>query len=131
MGQQTSTHTNPLYFENNVLTKNNINNYILYILELSDGKYYVGKTRDPLTRINNHIHNNGIEWTSIHKPIKILNIFKMKDTFDEDKYTLELMRKKGINNVRGGSFCDVKLDDNDINTIIKMIYGSEDSQKMD
>ena len=36
------------------------------------------------------------------------------------------MKQYGINNVRGGSFCQIELDQENINTINKMINGSTD-----
>lgn len=97
----------------------------IYVLELAEGKYYVGRSQDPNERINNHIHNNGSAWTQKYKPIKTLGIYEMKDKFDENKYTLELMKDKGIMNVRGGSFCKIVLDDNEIGVIEKLINGNE------
>ena len=48
------------------------------------------------------------------------------DNFDEDKYTLKYMEKYGINNVRGGTFCELKLSKDNLGTIKKMINGSTD-----
>jgi hypothetical protein len=36
------------------------------------------------------------------------------------------MEQYGINNVRGGSFCQLKLDEDNLSTIKKMINGSSD-----
>ena len=35
----------------------------IYILELEEGKYYVGKTEDPTYRIESHFASNGSAWT--------------------------------------------------------------------
>jgi predicted GIY-YIG superfamily endonuclease len=75
----------------------------IYVLELESNKYYVGKSKELEIRLENHFNNNGFSWTQKYKPIKILEIFKDCDDFDEDKYTLKYMSKYGINNVRGGS----------------------------
>jgi hypothetical protein len=98
-------------------------NYI-YVLELSENKYYVGKTRNPHIRISDHLVGKGSEWTKTFKPITIQSINQMVNDFDEDMYTLQLMREHGIDNVRGGSFCKLVLSAEDKLTINRMIQGS-------
>src|SRR3990167_2904594 len=98
----------------------------IYVLELKNGKFYVGKTKDPKFRIESHFNKNGSEWTKLYDPIGILEIVDDCDDYDEDKYTLRYMAKYGINNVRGGSFCRIKLESEDIRSIQKMIRGSSD-----
>ena len=46
-----------------------------------------------------------------YKPIKILELLSDCDNFDEDKY--------GINNIRGGTFCEIKLSKDNLETIKK------------
>ena len=98
----------------------------IYILELQSGKYYVGKTINPKFRLDQHFNSNGSVWTQKYKPIKIIELISHCDDYDEDKYTLKYMAKYGIDNVRGGAFCQVKLSRENIITIQKMINGSED-----
>jgi len=93
----------------------------IYILQLEEDKYYVGKTTNPSFRIENHFKLNGSAWTKKYKPISIMEIIPNCDDFDEDKYTLKFMEKYGINNVRGGTFCEIKLSDNNIITLNQMI----------
>ena len=98
----------------------------IYILELTNDKYYVGKTENPDFRLISHFNSNGSVWTTKYRPMKVLELIKDCDAFDEDKYTLKYMEKHGIDNVRGGSFCEIKLTDENKNTIEKMINGSTD-----
>ena len=93
----------------------------IYILQLEESKYYVGKTSNPAFRIENHFNSNGSAWTKKYKPMSVLEIIPNCDDFDEDKYTLKYMEKYGINNVRGGTFCEIKLSDNNIITLNQMI----------
>ena len=97
----------------------------IYTLGLLDGKYYVGRSKTPTIRIDDHTKGLGSQWTTFHKPCKVLDVIEMKDDFDEDKCTLQLMREKGIDNVRGGTFCEIILKKENIAIINKMIQGSE------
>jgi len=82
----------------------------IYVLQLQNDKYYVGKTTNPHFRFDNHFTSNGVEWTRLHKPIKILELIPNCDDYDEEKYTYKYMDKYGIDNVRGGSSSSVVLD---------------------
>lgn len=96
----------------------------IYVLKLESNKYYVGKTINPTTRIDDHIDSKGSEWTKKYKPVNIEEIIPDQDDLDEDKITLKYMRNVGINNVRGGSFCQLTLDEATKNVLQTMIYGS-------
>jgi hypothetical protein len=98
----------------------------IYVLELENKKYYIGKTTNPGVRLEQHFHNTGSAWTKKYKPKKVLELLSDCDNFDEDKYTLKYMEQYGINNVRGGSFCEIKLSDNNITTLNQMINSVTD-----
>ena len=85
----------------------------IYILQLENNKYYVGKTNNPNFRLNNHFNSNGSSWTNKYKPVQVLKLITDCSDFDEDRYTKEYMSKKGINNVRGGTYCKIKLDNDE------------------
>ena len=93
----------------------------IYILQLENNKYYVGKTSNPSFRLGDHFSNNGSLWTKKYKPIKVLELIPDCDNYDEDKYTIKYMEKYGINNVRGGSFCNIQLSDTNIVTLQQII----------
>lgn len=59
----------------------------IYILELEQGKYYVGKTHHPQMRLDHHFQSQGSAWTKKYKPIRVLKIIPDCDDYDEDKYT--------------------------------------------
>ena len=42
----------------------------IYVLELENKKYYIGKTTNPIYRLGKHFNNSGSEWTKKYKPIK-------------------------------------------------------------
>ena len=98
----------------------------IYILLLELNKYYIGKTNNPDIRLDSHFNSYGSEWTKIYKPIKVYELISDCDSYDEDKYTLKYMEKEGIDNVRGGSFSQIKLSDEQIKLINQMIKGASD-----
>jgi len=98
----------------------------IYCLQLKKGKYYIGKTTNPQFRLQQHFNTNGAKWTKKYKPLKVLHIKHNCDKFDEDKYTLMAMDKYGINNVRGGSYSSVKLNDIEWYNIAKQLDSAND-----
>jgi hypothetical protein len=98
----------------------------IYTLQLEQEKYYIGKTNNPQFRLDSHFNSNGSEWTKKYKPVKVIDIIPNCDDYDEDKYTIKYMEKYGINNVRGGSFCEIKLREENKKTIKRMITGTTD-----
>jgi len=80
----------------------------IYVLELTNNKYYVGSTAKITVDMN--VVNYHIPWTQKYKPIRILNIIYDCDKYDEDKYTRKYMDDYGLDNVRGGSFSSEYLD---------------------
>ena len=93
----------------------------IYIIKLEKNKYYIGKTSYPYFRINDHFNSNGSAWTRKYKPIELIKIIENCDDYDEDKWTIKYMEEVGINNVRGGSFNQIKLSTTNINTINQML----------
>ena len=96
----------------------------IYILQLENGKYYIGKTTNPEFRLKSHFNSNGSEWTKIYKPLKVLEIISNCTDYDEDKYTRIYMDKYGIENVRGGSFVSVKLEKSTQDILKQMSNGT-------
>ncbi len=96
----------------------------IYVLELEQNKYYIGKTNNISFRIEQHIASRGSAWTTLYAPVRMIELVPDCDDFDEDKYTIKYMNKYGITNVRGGSFCQLVLSDENIHTINQMINGS-------
>lgn len=86
----------------------------LYLLELSDDKYYVGQTEDPDFRFKEHLSGKGARWTRLHKPLHILLTRTIKvdspaeAMLHENWMTLQFMEKFGWENVRGGDYLVVE-----------------------
>lgn len=79
----------------------------LYILQLEGGKYYVGKTSDVKRRFEQHMRGSGSEWTKKYKPVKLLETRRITSEHDENNVTKDLMKKYGMENVRGGAYTSV------------------------
>jgi hypothetical protein len=98
----------------------------IYILKLQSNKFYVGKSNNIKFRLNNHFESNASVWTSKYRPINVIELIHNCDDYDEDKYTLKYMNEYGIDNVRGGSFCEIKLSLATNNVICKMLIATTD-----
>lgn len=98
----------------------------IYLLQLENDKYYIGKTNNINSRILQHFSNNGSKWTRIYKPIKVLKTYDDNDIFSEEKYTLLAIDKYGIDNVRGGSFTKQYPTKNEKEYIIRQIRSIKD-----
>lgn len=77
----------------------------VYVLELEDKHYYVGRTSNFVQRMNEHFTNNGALYTKKYKPIKIKEVVEEKTCYDERDKTLEYMEIYGWENVRGYAWC--------------------------
>ena len=82
----------------------------VYILKLKGNKYYVGSTDNLERRMKQHYDGYGSSWTKKYPPIQTINTFENCDKFDEDKHTKRYMSKFGIDNVRGGTYCEINIE---------------------
>lgn len=98
----------------------------IYILKLEDNCYYIGKSENVEQRFQQHLSGSGSSFTKKHKPILIEKVFNNVSPFDEDKYVKEYMSKYGIDKVRGGTYVNEILDDNQIFNLKKEIWGAKD-----
>lgn len=86
----------------------------IYVLELQGKKYYVGKTNHTFRRFSQHKTGSGAKWTQKHKVKDLFAFHKdMKDS-DENKITIQMMKKYGVRNVRGGSWTKVNMTEAEI-----------------
>jgi cellular nucleic acid-binding protein len=90
----------------------------IYVLQLENGKYYVGKTTDVMKRFAQHSNGTGAAWTRTYKPVRMLECRALNGDHDENNVTKDYMKKYGINNVRGGSYTQVTLPD-DVESVLQ------------
>jgi len=98
----------------------------IYVLELADHCWYVGKTSNIEARYQQHLTGNGSAWTRLHRPITISATFTNASPFDEDKVTKEYMARFGIDKVRGGAYVQINLSIEQRHLIQREIWGSQD-----
>ncbi len=99
----------------------------LYVLQLENKKWYVGKTDDVEKRFEQHKSGKGSTWTKFHNPIKIVETRPIKSDQDENIITKEYMKKYGVVNVRGGAYTNVLMSDSEINFLQKEICSNIDA----
>ena len=99
----------------------------VYWLSLDNGKFYVGRTSDIKRRIGEHFLGEGSKWTKLNKPKEVIGYTKELEDNHEDYITLLMMKKHGVDNVRGGKWCmqflSIQLKGN-LNTICSYINES-------
>jgi len=86
----------------------------LYLLELKEGKYYVGQSSRPEVRFSDHQIGQGGKWTRLYAPLSQLKIkqIEVENLSEATRYenwmTLHYMEQYGWQNVRGGDYLDVE-----------------------
>jgi predicted GIY-YIG superfamily endonuclease len=98
----------------------------LYVLQLANGKYYVGKSADVMKRFEQHTNGSGSAWTKVYSPIKILEVKPIATPHDENNVTKDYMKKYGIGNVRGGSYTQLTLPDDARGVLEREFRGTDD-----
>ncbi len=81
----------------------------IYVLELVDSRYYVGRTCNFIQRMEEHFTGEGSIYTKKYKPIKIIEVIEEKSKYDERDKTIEYMDMYGWKKVRGYAWCGIEL----------------------
>lgn len=83
----------------------------VYVLELTQGKYYVGVTAKSVeVRFLEHVSGaGGSAWTSKFEALHVVESAEERTPLDENNKTKELMAQHGIDNVRGGTYTKMVL----------------------
>jgi len=95
----------------------------IYVIQLKEGKFYVGSTlkTNLNERLRNHRNGNGSAWTKLHQFVNVLEVNITDDQWMEDNMVKQLMKKHGIENVRGGSYVGINLPSFQLKTLRKEI----------
>ena len=97
----------------------------LYVLKLEKGKWYIGKSADIMKRYQQHLSGSGSAWTSKYPPTTLVESRPITSTHDENNVTKDYMKKYGVENVRGGSYSQVVLDDSTISVLKNEFIGND------
>lgn len=101
---------------------------LIYVLKLEENKYYVGKTNNLQSRLYYHKSGDGSAWTKRYHMISLYKTYdppmEIDSDFYEDMIVKMYMKIFGIQNVRGGSYSQIYLDDAKIKLITNEIYGA-------
>lgn len=98
----------------------------IYVLKLQNNKYYIGKSKCVIDRIIEHKNLKAACWTKKYPVIDIIAVYPNCDDFDEDKYVKIYMLKFGIDNVRGGSYSQILISDDQYDFIERELNHSQD-----
>jgi predicted GIY-YIG superfamily endonuclease len=98
----------------------------LYVLQCESGKYYVGKTNDVMRRFEEHKSGRGSAWTKKYKPVRLMECRGITSHHDENNVTKDLMKKYGIENVRGGIYAQIILPEEYTNVLKLEFRGNAD-----
>ena len=92
----------------------------VYALACENDTFYIGKTKDLVTRFLKH-KQGGSQWTTLNPARSIVDLVNDEnDDFYELSKTLQFMQTYGTARVRGGPFAMAKLPDSDL-PIIEML----------
>jgi predicted GIY-YIG superfamily endonuclease len=77
----------------------------VYVLELEDNRYYIGRTSNFMQRMKEHFIEGGAIYTKKYKPIKIKEVIEEISCYHERDKTIEYMEIYGWEKVRGYAWC--------------------------
>lgn len=92
---------------------------LVYVLKLTGGRYYVGKTAKLKFTLSDHTASG---WTKKYAPLGVEEIVKNCQSSDEDKCTLRYMNTYGAHNVRGGSYSQMNLSHDALKQIASKLH---------
>ncbi len=73
----------------------------VYVLKLENNRWWIGKNKNPSSRINKHINKMGSMWT---RDNKVIGEEELLEDADLTEITLKYMKEYGWENVRGTCF---------------------------
>lgn len=111
---------------NGTESSNNVNIFkmyfpdFVYVLQLTNGKYYVGLNSESEQFDFNNL-NEPNEFINKYKPIRIISQVKKESKYDELNTVLEFMGLYGISNVRGGPYQQINMTEEEIISLINIL----------
>ena len=99
----------------------------LYILELTCGKFLVGKSKDVEHTYAYYACGFGPQWIRVYNPVRIIETRPLAGPEDVRKTTLGLMKKHGIDAVRPYDCDGMKFEDDEERLIRFQLFAPADS----
>ena len=96
----------------------------VYVLKLERGRWYIGKSKNIVERLQEHLNGTGSAWTKQYKPVQLETTYENVSPFEEDKVTKEYMAKYGIERVRGGTYVAETLETSQLDSLKKEIWAA-------
>jgi hypothetical protein len=92
----------------------------IYVLKLTNDKYYIGETDNIEKTYENHFMGYENTWTKKYKPICVIELIKKKCYMKLNNYVIDYMYYYGVDNVSGGDYID--LDELQIKLLQKYVW---------
>jgi predicted GIY-YIG superfamily endonuclease len=86
--------------------------FYTYVLQLQEGKFYVGNTDNIYTRLLDHklMSTSSALWVKHYGPVaRVVEIARNSSASDEHYKTMLYMSMFGWENVRGSSYCKIQM----------------------
>ena len=68
----------------------------IYVLELEQGKYYVGKTNHTFQRFNQHVTGDGAKWTKEYKVKDLFEFHRDRTDGSQSIFVIHIHWHRGI-----------------------------------
>ena len=99
----------------------------IYILQLTCGKYFVGKSRDVEHTYAYYECGFGPKWIQTYNPVRILETHPVKSGTDVLDTTLALMKKHGLDSVRHYGCAEMRIPDYEEQAIRFLMHAPPDA----
>jgi hypothetical protein len=74
----------------------------VYVLELVNGYFYIGKTQDLVERMTKHFCGGGSKLTARHRPRRLVEVYRRCSAYCEDEIAARYIGIHGADRVEGG-----------------------------
>lgn len=98
----------------------------VYLLELQNGKYYVGRTNNVTRRVQQHNGESDAEWVRLHCFVRLISSQPISSRLEEDLEVKKAMLQYGIDNVRGGTYSTIFLSEQTTAILKQELVHAED-----
>ena len=97
----------------------------IYIIKCEGKYFFIGETEKDVKEIENHMEDYGGAWTELHKPKRVSKFLEDQVEYSLDRWVIRGMAEFGKDNVRGGNYSTVELDEEQNDTIDRLLESEE------